>query len=265
MLRRVMLGSCAAIALLVTASCSSSETEKNSSSDIAQNDNTQIDGSITVFAAASLTDLFDEMATAFEVEFPGTDVQLNLAGTSTLREQILAGAPADVFASADEPNMDAVDLAGELESTPVIFARNTLQIAVPASNPGHVTGLDDLANPDLLIGLCAEGVPCGVFARLVLEAAGVEPSIDTNEGDVRALLTKIEADELDAGIVYATDVESSSGAIPIDIPGEFNVEVRYPIATLAASRNEVAATAFVEFVLSPMGQEIIVASGFEPR
>jgi len=204
------------------------------------------------------------MGAAFEAEFPGTDVQLNLAGSSTLREQILGGAPADVFAPVDERNMSAVDSAGELASEPVIFAHNVLQIAVPRSNPGQVVDLADLANPDLLVGICAEGVPCGDFARQALSSAGVEASIDTNEGDVRALLTKIEADELDAGIVYATDINSTSAVLGIEIPAEVNVDVRYPIAVLAAARNSVAASAFVDFVLSPAGQEIIVAEGFVP-
>jgi molybdate transport system substrate-binding protein len=256
--RRTMASCCAAAALLIAVSCGSethdSGTEINAS--------TEISGQVVVFTAASLTDGFDTMATAFEAEFPGAEVQLNLAGSSTLREQILGGAPADVFASADERNMKVVGAAGELGSTPAIFARNSLQIAVPASNPGEVTTLADLADPDLFVGICAEGVPCGDFARMVLDAAGVEASIDTNEGDVRALLTKIEADELDAGIVYATDVASSAGVAGVKIPTEVNVEVRYPIATLAAAPNPRVAEAFVAFVLSPEGQDIIVAGGF---
>jgi molybdate transport system substrate-binding protein len=256
--RRTMASCCAAAALLIAVSCGSethdSGTEINAS--------TEISGQVVVFTAASLTDGFDTMATAFEAEFPGAEVQLNLAGSSTLREQILGGAPAGVFASADERNMEVVGSAGELGSTPAIFARNSLQIAVPASNPGGVASLADLADPDLFVGICAEGVPCGDFARMVLDAAGVDASIDTNEGDVRALLTKIEADELDAGIVYATDVASSAGVAGIKIPREVNVEVRYPIATLAAAPNPGVAEAFVAFVLSPEGQDIIVAGGF---
>ena len=221
-----------------------------------------IEGSIVVFAAASLTDVFSEISASFEDEFPNIDVQLNVAGSSTLREQILGGAPGDVFASADERNMNVVDSAGEVESTPRIFATNTLQIAVPASNPGEVTGLADLTDPDLLVGICAVGVPCGDFAREALDAAGVEASIDTNEGDVRALLTRIEADELDAGIVYVTDVESSIGVLGVEIPDDVNVVVQYPIAVLSASENAAVAEAFTDYVLSPEGQEIIVAAGF---
>jgi molybdate transport system substrate-binding protein len=256
--RRTMASCCAAAALLMAVSCGS----ETHDSDTEISDSTALSGQVVVFTAASLTDVFDTMATTFEAEFPGAEVQLNLAGSSTLREQILGGAPADVFASADERIMEVVGAAGELGSEPAIFARNSLQIAVPASNPGDVTTLTDLADPDLFVGICAEGVPCGDFARMVLDAAGVEASIDTNEGDVRALLTKIEADELDAGIVYATDVASSAGVAGVKIPTEFNVEVRYPIATLAAAPNPGVAAAFVAFVLSPEGQDIIVAGGF---
>lgn len=258
MFRRTMASCCAAAALLMTVSCGSEPHDSGTDA------STEISGQVVVFTAASLTDVFDSMAIAFEAEFPGAEVQLNLAGSSTLREQILGGAPADVFASADERNMEVVGSAGELGSEPAIFARNSLLIAVPASNPGDVTSLADLADPELFVGICAEGVPCGDFARAVLDAAGVEASIDTNEGDVRALLTKIEADELDAGIVYATDVASSAGVVGVKIPPEVNVEVRYPIATMAAAQNPEVAEAFVTFVLSPQGQEIIVAGGFGP-
>jgi molybdate transport system substrate-binding protein len=253
-IKSATVSGCVVVAALVAAACGSGTSETGD----------EINGTVVVFAAASLTDAFDAIGTAFEAEFPGTDVQLNLAGSSILREQILGGAPADVFASADERNIDVVKSAGELASEPVIFAHNVLQIAVPQSNPGRVTDLADLADPDLLVGICAEGVPCGDFARQTLDSAGVVASIDTNEGDVRALLTKIEADELDAGIVYVTDIRSNSGVVGIEIPAEVNIDVRYPIAVLEAARNPSTARAFVKFVLSPAGQEIILAEGFVP-
>lgn len=220
-------------------------------------------GTILVFAAASLTDAFAEVETAFEAAFPGTDVQLNLAGSSALREQILEGAPADVYASANQSNMDQVIEAGEVEGEAEVFVRNLMQIAVPAGNPGGVTGLDDLANAELLIGLCAEGVPCGDFAREALANADVDASIDTNEPDVRALLTKVGADELDAGIVYATDVAAAGDLVEgVDIGEDVNVIAAYPIAELAASPNPDGAAAFVDFVLSSEGQAILMSYGF---
>jgi molybdate transport system substrate-binding protein len=216
-----------------------------------------------VFAAASLTDAFGEIAEVFEDAHPGTTVELNLAGSSALREQILEGAPADVFASADTSNMDQIVESGEVAGEPVVFVTNDLQIAVPAGNPGGVTGPADFADEELLIGLCAEGVPCGDFAREALSAAGVTPAPDTEEPDVRALLTKLEAGELDAGIVYATDVlAAGEGVEGIDIPDDQNVEAAYPIAVLAGAPNPEGAEAFVEFVRSDEGAAILTSYGF---
>ena len=222
-----------------------------------------LEGELLVSAAASLTDAFAEVQAAFEDTNPGVNVVLNLGSSSSLREQILEGAPADVFASANTSNMEQVAEAGEVAGDARIFVLNRLQIAVPAGNPAGITGLDDFANEDLLIGLCAEEVPCGSFGREVLEKAGVTPAIDTNEPDVRALLTKVEAGELDAGIVYLTDVLSTAGAVEgVEIPEEFNVLAAYPIAALVNAPNPNAAAAFVEFVLSDEAQAILVEFGF---
>lgn len=221
-----------------------------------------VDGAVVVFAAASLSDAFADLEAAFEDENPDADVQLNVSGSAALREQILEGAPADVFASADERIMSQLVDAGEVASEPETFARNRLEIAVPAANPGGVTSLEDLAEDDLLIGLCAAAVPCGDFARQALSSADVTASVDTNEPDVRALLTKIAADELDAGIVYVTDVAAASGLVEgIEIPPELNVEAAYPIADLARSSNPAGARAFIDFVLSS-GQPILARRGF---
>lgn len=218
---------------------------------------------VHVSAAASLTDAFAEIEVAFEDANPGVDVILNLGGSSALREQILEGAPADVFASANNSNMDQLAEAGEVAGEAEIFVTNLLQIAVPAGNPGGVTGLDDFGRDELLIGLCAEDVPCGEFAREALANAGVTPAIDTNEPDVRALLTKVEEGELDAGITYVTDVSSADGAVEgIEIREDDNVVAEYPIAVLTNAPNPDAATAFVEFVLSAEGQAILQEYGF---
>ncbi|MGH8941360.1 MAG: molybdate ABC transporter substrate-binding protein [Acidimicrobiia bacterium] len=222
-----------------------------------------VEGELLVSAAASLTDAFAEMESAFEVANPGLDVVLNLGSSSALREQILEGAPADVFASANTSNMDQVAEAGEISGEAEIFVTNSLQIAVPIGNPAEVTGVEDFAMEELLIGLCAEGVPCGDFGRQALAKAGVIPSVDTNEPDVRALLTKIEAGELDAGITYVTDVLSASGSVEgLEIPAEVNIVAEYPIATLAGAPNPDAAAAWVEFVLSEEGQAILTRYGF---
>lgn len=222
-----------------------------------------VEGEVLVSAAASLTDAFGEISVAFEVAHPGVDVVVNPGASSALREQILAGAPVDVYAPANQANMDRLVAVGQVAGKPQVFARNLLQIAVPPGNPAGVTGLEDFANPDLLIGLCAAGVPCGDFARQALHNAGVTAAIDTNEPDVRALLTKIEAGELDAGITYVTDVDASGGAVEgIEIPGDVNVAAEYPIAALSHAPNPAAAAAFVAFVVSGEGQSILARYGF---
>lgn len=221
-------------------------------------------GQLLVSAAASLTDAFAAVDSAFEATHPRVHVALNLGGSSSLRTQILGGAPVDVFASANASNMERVVRAGQVSGEPHVFARNRLQIAVPAGNPAGVHGLHDFADAKLRIGLCAPQVPCGDFARKVLERAGVVPALDTDEPDVRALLTKIELGELDAGITYVTDVVSSHGSVQgIDIPDDVNVTAEYPIAVLAGAPNPVAAEAFVAFVLSGGGRAILEKYGFE--
>lgn len=218
---------------------------------------------LVVSAAASLTDAFAEIETAFEDANPEIDVVLNLGASSALREQILAGAPAGVFASANLRNMDLVVEEGLVEGEPRIFALNELQIAVPAGNPAGIQGLDDFAADDLLIGLCAEEVPCGDFGRQALNAAGVVPSIDSNEPNVRALLTKIGEGELDAGIVYVTDVVAAGDSVDgVGIPEEFNVVAEYPIAVLSDATEPDDAGAFVDFVLSEEGRGILESFGF---
>lgn len=242
------------VGLLLVVACGGSETTPAEAG---------LEGDLLVSAAASLTGAFADVEAVFEAANPGVDVLLNMGSSSSLREQILEGAPADVFASANVSNMDQVVEAGEAADDPQIFVRNLLQIAVPVGNAAGITGLADFAKEDLLIGLCAKEVPCGAFARQALAKAGVTPAIDTDEPDVRALLTKLEAGELDAGIVYVTDVTSAGGAVEgIEISEDLNVVASYPIAALVSAPNPDAAAAFVEFVLSDDGQAIFADHGF---
>jgi molybdate transport system substrate-binding protein len=220
-------------------------------------------GDITVFAAASLADAFTELGAAFETAHPGTHVALNFAASSALREQILGGAPADVFASANQANLDQV-IAGGAATASEVFATNALEIAVPRGNPAGITGLADFGRDDLLVGLCADQVPCGDLARQALARAGVTPAVDTDAPDVRALLTQVASGDLDAGIVYLTDVRSAGGSIDsVAIPPDQNVRAGYAIARLTASGDPPVAAAFVAFVGSRAGQRILAAHGFQ--
>ncbi len=220
-------------------------------------------GDLLISAASSLADAFAEIGSAFETAHPNVTVRLNLAGSSRLAVQILEGAPADVFAAAAAASMERVAAGGELSGEARVFARNRLQIIVPRGNPAGVTGLTDFGREALLIGLCAEPVPCGSLARTVLARAGVVPSLDSNEPDARALLTKVELGELDAAISYVTDVAAAHGAVDgVDIPQIDDVLSAYPIAALRGAPNARAARAFIDFVLSPGGQTILARHGF---
>lgn len=219
---------------------------------------------VVVSAAASLTDVFAEMEAAFEAVNPDIDVSLNLAGSALLAEQIIGGAPIDVFAPADPAHMERVVEADRVVGSPELFASNGLQVATPAGNPAGVVALEDLADPALLVGLCDRAVPCGMLAREALGQAGVEASVDSNEPNVRSLLTKIGEGELDAGIVYVTDVLASEGRVRgIPMPEGVNVMARYPIAVVVDGPSPDGARLFVEFVLSPEGQAILASHGFE--
>ncbi len=216
---------------------------------------------ILVSAAASLTDAFAEIEEEFEAANPGVDVQLNIGGSSQLQHQILEGAPVDVFASANPTVMQTVVDVG-LALDPILFAGSRLQIGVPNGNPARIGGIGDFANGDLLLGLCAETVPCGSLAREILAAVGVEAAIDTSEPDVRSLLTKLEEGELDAGIVYSTDIIASRDVTGIAIPEAIDLIAEYPIAAISDAPNPTGARDFVAFVLSEKGQQIITAHGF---
>jgi molybdate transport system substrate-binding protein len=221
-----------------------------------------LQGTVTVLAAASLTEAFDALAASFESEHPGVDVVLGYGGSSALATQIIQGAPADVFAAADEATMQSVVEAGHAQR-PTIFTTNTLEIAVPAGNPARVTGLADLAEEDPAIALCDPHVPCGSAAQTLLDSAGIVAKPDTLEQDVRAVLTKIELGEADAGLVYITDVVAAGDAVEgIEVPEAAEVVNRYPIAVLSESPNAKAAHAWVEYVLSPDGRRMLAAAGF---
>ncbi len=216
---------------------------------------------VTVFAAASLTEAFTQIARDLEAARPGTTVRLSFGASSALAQQIVNGAPADVFAAASPATMATVVEAGDADA-PRTFARNTLQIAVPADAPDDLA-LADFADRDRTIALCAPEVPCGAAAADAFAVAGVVPQPDTLEQDVRAALSKVRLGEVDAALVYRTDVLAAGDDVRgIDFPEAASAVNDYPIATVADSANADAAAAFVDRVLSEQGQQVLADAGF---
>jgi molybdate transport system substrate-binding protein len=235
----------------------------------------RIQGELTVFAAASLTDAFREIGTIIEQANPGTKVRFNFAGSPTLRTQLAQGARADVYASADEPTMQAARRDGSLGGEPRVFAQNLLVMIVPTQSPAIAT-LQELAKPDLKVVLAHREVPVGNYARQSLAkmsrdaafggdfAERVIANVVSEEVNVKQVVTKVQLGEADAGIVYATDVTTAArGALrAIDIPTQFNVIARYPIAVVKGARHAAGAQAFIDYVLSPAGQAVLTRHGF---
>jgi molybdate transport system substrate-binding protein len=219
-------------------------------------------GTLTVYAAASLTDVFERLGGQFREEHPEIDLSIGYGSSSGSARAIVEGAPIDVFASADEIQMQVVTDAG-LAPDPVVFTSNVLTIAVPVGNPAGVTGLADFARGDLELAVCAPEVPCGAAAERLFEIAGITAAPDTYEEDVRSALNKVELGEVDAALVYATDVRSLPRSVEgIDVSEAEQVVNRYLIAVLTGARNPEAAQAFVDLVLSEEGRRALADFGF---
>jgi molybdate transport system substrate-binding protein len=220
---------------------------------------------ISVFAAASLTAAFTEVADAFMAVNPDVDVTLNFAGSSELVAQISDGAPADVFASADVATMTALTDAGLAATDPKVFATNVAEILVERGNPEGIGSVADLAADDLIVVQCAPEVPCGSYAEQVLANAGVSVTPASFEENVKAVVTKVTLGEADAGIVYRTDVlAADGGADGVPIPDDVNVVAEYPIALVGDDPDRAVANSFVDFVLGADGQSILADFGFGP-
>lgn len=234
-----------------------------SSSSASASASTSLGGDITVLAAASLTESFTTLGTQFEAAHRGVKVTFSFGSSSALATQITSGAPADVFASASATTMDAVVAAGAA-SGPRDFATNVMEIAVPPANPGTVTGVGDLASADVKTALCQPQVPCGSTAQKVFTNAKVTVTPVTLEPDVKAVLSKVQLGEVDAGVVYVTDVLAAGDKVKgIEIPADVNASTSYPIAALSKSANAATAAAFVDYVLSPAGSSVLTAAGFQ--
>jgi molybdate transport system substrate-binding protein len=224
-----------------------------------------VNGTINVFAAASLTDAFKKIGNDFQGKHPAASLQFNFAGSPTLVTQIAQGAQADVFASADQPSMQKLADAGLAAGAPQVFAKSKLEIVVEAGNPKHITGLADLAKSGLLVVLAGPTVPAGRYAAQALQNAGVKVTPVSQETDVRSVVSKVALGEADAGIVYFTDVTAAGSKVSgVPIPDSQNVIAQYPITTLKGAARAVAAKIFVDFVLGADGQKVLAGYGFSP-
>jgi molybdate transport system substrate-binding protein len=236
---------------LLAAACSSSGTSSS---------NGKLHGSITVDAAASLTEAFTTLEARFEKAHPGSKITLNFGASSELATQIENGANVDVFASASKKNMAALkSKAGR----PIDFVKNTMEIAVPPNNPAKIAGVADLARSGVKVAVCDPAVPCGDVARQVFANATITVKPVASLADVKSTLAAVESGEVDAGMVYVTDVRAADGKVKgIAIPADVNASTTYPIALLTASKNVPLAKAWVDYVVSADGRKVLKADGF---
>lgn len=224
----------------------------------------EVAGTVTVLAASSLTDALDAVAVAFEAAYDGVSVEVGYDGSARLAAQVLEGAPADVLVAADAATMDRLAEAGRTSGAPVTIATNRLQIVVARGNPLGIDGLDDLTpgGPARTVALCRSSVPCGAYADVAFARAGLAVPPATQEDSARAVLTKVQLGEADAGIVYVTDVQSSPAVTGVDLPADMQVVATYPASVLIDAPNPGAAAAFVAFLRTRDAQAILADHGF---
>jgi molybdate transport system substrate-binding protein len=247
----------AGLAAVAIAGCSSSGSGSSGSGSSSST------GSITVFAAASLMGSFTQLGRQFDTAHKGDTVKFSFGPSSGLATEINSGAPADVFASAAPANMQQVVSAGNA-SNPTNFAKNKAEVAVPPNNPGKVTSVKDLGKSSVKVALCQPQVPCGVVASEVFKNVGIKVKPVTLQPDVKSVLTQVETGNVDAGMVYVTDVMAAGSKVKgVTIPAADNATTTYPIATISSSKHKSIAQAFVSYVLSPTGQQVLATAGFE--
>lgn len=222
----------------------------------------KLSGSITVLAASSLTDTFSTIADQFKSAHPGASITFSFGASSDLATEIQQGNPADVFASASTKTMDQIGHAAVKASN---FATNTMEIATPPGNPKHIVSVGDLANSSVKVAVCDYAVPCGTVAKDVFDNAKVTVKPTASEQDVKSTRTVVESGEVDAGVVYVTDVKAAGRKVTgVQIPASINATTTYPISVLKGSKNAALAQAFVNYVLSPAGQQELRAAAFAP-
>jgi molybdate transport system substrate-binding protein len=220
--------------------------------------------SITVFAAASLQGSFTQIGKQFERAHPGARVTFSFGPSSGLATQIINGAPASVFASAAPSNMTQVVKAGQTLNSPSNFAKNKVEVAVPPGNPAGVTSVDNLSKSAVKVALCQPQVPCGVVARDVFKNAGISVKPVTLQPDVKSVLSQVELGNVDAGMVYVTDVKAAGTKVKgVPVPAGDNASTLYPIATLKGASDKTVANEFVAYVMGPQGQHVLAQDGFE--
>ena len=254
------------LSLALASGCSSSDSSSSATSTTSAapaSTSASVTGDITVFAAASLKNTFTELGKEFETENPGTTVTFSFAGSSDLVAQIIQGAPADVFASADAANMKKATDAGVVAGSPSDFASNTLTIVVPPGNPKGITSFADVNKEGTQLVICAPQVPCGAATKKVEESTGQTLTPVSEESSVTDVLNKVTSGQADAGIVYVTDAKSAGDKVEtVDFPEATAVVNLYQIAALKDSKNSAAATKFVDLVSGPKGLAVLTTAGF---
>ncbi|WP_031081349.1 molybdate ABC transporter substrate-binding protein [Streptomyces sp. NRRL WC-3549] len=248
-------------ALLVPLAACGSDDEKDSGDKATASASGVPEADLTVLAAASLTDVFKSAGAVYEKEHPGTKVTFSFAGSQELAAQVKQGAPADALVTADTRTMDGLRPD---TGAPTVIAKNRLVIATAKGNPEKVENLKDLADPGLKVVLAAPEVPVGRYGQQILEAQKIEVKPVSQEPNVRAVLSKVELGEADAGLVYKTDAATATDKVEaIDIPDEQNAVASYPAATLKTSQHSEAAAAFVAWLSTPEAQKILADAGFQ--
>jgi molybdate transport system substrate-binding protein len=218
---------------------------------------------LTIYAAASMQTTFDTLKTTFEAEHPGTTVMLNYAGSQALATQLVEGATADVFVSANDTQMKVVTDAGLNAADPRVFATNQLQIAVPPSNPAAISTFADLTKPEVKLVVCAPAVPCGAATVKVEKATGVTLAPVSEEQAVTSVLSKVQAGEADAGLVYKTDVIAAGDTVTgIEFPESSEAINRNPVVLLKSAPQGELGQAWIDLLFSEQGQQVFADAGF---
>jgi molybdate transport system substrate-binding protein len=261
MMKAMPVAVAVAAAVLLSA-CSSSGSGGIDTTSASAGGGGALSGSITVLAASSLTDTFTTIAGQFKAEHPGVKITFSFGASSDLATQIQQGDPADVFASASTKTMAQI---GSAAAKPMDFATNAMEIATPAGNPKHIRGVADLVKSGVKVAVCDFAVPCGTVAEQVFTNAKITVHPTAREQDVKSTLTVVESGEVDAGVVYVTDVKAAGSKVTgVPIPAGINATTTYPISALKDSGNSALAQAFVAYVLSSAGQHVLRGAAFAP-